>query len=104
MAGPEHSTTGNHPCPRQGVEDAPALSAVVKHLWLLKPQGQHTLRRLLWVSQLTSNHVEFCPFLPNLMATLLSFFTEAETMFIVRQLLLEAENAPGGVLASEMAT
>ncbi|CAE7392370.1 SPAC4G8.04, partial [Symbiodinium necroappetens] len=47
----------------QGVEDAPALSAaaaseVVKHLWLLKPQGQHTLRRLLWVSQLTSNHVE----------------------------------------------
>lgn len=80
----------------QGVEDAPALSAVVKHLWLLKPQGQHTLRRLLWVSQLTSNHVEFCPFLPNLMATLLSFFTEAETMFIVRELLLEAENAAGG--------
>ncbi|CAJ1363755.1 unnamed protein product [Effrenium voratum] len=76
-----------------GLEDSPPLKEVVKHLWLMKPRGQHILRRLLWVSQLTSNQIEFCPFLPNLMLTLLTFFSEAETMFIVSELLLEAENA-----------
>ena len=75
----------------QGIEDAPPLKAVVKHLWLLKPQGQHILRRLLWVSQLTSHQIEFCPFLPNLMLVLLTFFSEAETMFIISELLLGTE-------------
>ena len=77
----------------QGIEDAPPLKAVVKHLWLLKPQGQHILRRLLWVSQLTSHQIEFCPFLPNLMLVLLTFFSESETMFIISELLLDAETA-----------
>ncbi|CAE8656555.1 unnamed protein product, partial [Polarella glacialis] len=75
-----------------GVEDAPPLRSVVKHLALLKPAGEHALRRLLWVTALTSHCVEFCPFLPNLMATLLTFFSEAETMFMVSQLIQEAEN------------
>lgn len=76
-----------------GIDDAPPLNQVVKHLWLLKPQGQHILRRLLWVSQLTSHQIDFCPFLPNLMLVLLTFFSEAETMFIISELLLEAESA-----------
>jgi len=33
--------------------------------------------------------VEFCPFLPNLFATLLGFFSEAETMLIVSRMLQE---------------
>eukprot|EP00931_Biecheleriopsis_adriatica_P017670 TRINITY_DN12584_c0_g4_i1.p1 TRINITY_DN12584_c0_g4~~TRINITY_DN12584_c0_g4_i1.p1 ORF type:complete len:785 (+),score=180.64 TRINITY_DN12584_c0_g4_i1:38-2356(+) len=80
-----------------GVEDAPPLAAAVKHLKLLQPQGQDALRRLLWVTQLTCHSVEFCPFLPNLMAALLVFFSEAETMFIVSVLLSEEENSIGNL-------
>lgn len=76
----------------QGVEDLPALNTVVSHLWLLTRDGEHALRRLLWVTQLTCHSAEFCPFLPNLFAVLLVFFDESETMFIVSQLLREAEN------------
>lgn len=87
----------------QGIEDAPPLDAVVKDLWLLKPQGQHILRRLLWVSQLTSHQIEFCPFLPNLMLVLLTFFSEAETMFIVSEMLAEedASDYPRIILSLE---
>mmetsp|Transcript_1114 Transcript_1114/g.2454 ORF Transcript_1114/g.2454 Transcript_1114/m.2454 type:complete len:820 (-) Transcript_1114:50-2509(-) len=74
-----------------GIDDAPPLKAVVKHLELLNEEGQRALRRLLWVIQLTCHQVEFCPFLPNLMCTLLAFFTEAETISIVMCILREAE-------------
>merc|ERR1740123_2772783 len=48
------------------------------------------LRRLLWTKQLTS-HIEFAPFLPNLFATLLVFFNEAEVMWLVDPILQAAE-------------
>lgn len=74
-----------------GMQEAPPLKSVVKHIELLNQEGQRSLRRLLWVIQLTFHQVEFCPFLPNLMGTLLAFFTEAETMTIVMCILKQAE-------------
>lgn len=73
-----------------GMEEAPPLKSMVKHLDVLNEEGLRALRRLLWAIQLTSHQVEFCPFLPNLMCTLLCFFTEAETMSMVTCLLKKA--------------
>lgn len=79
----------------QGLEDeSPPLKAVVKHLHLLTAEGENALRRLLWVIQLTCHQIEFCPFLPNLLATLLTFFNEAEVMMMVSTILREAEAIP----------
>jgi len=77
-----------------GMEEAPPLRSVIKHLSLLTENGENALRRLLWVIQLTTHQVEFCPFLPNLIATLLTFFDEAETLVIVTGILREAEQEP----------
>lgn len=78
----------------QGRDDAPPLRAVVKHLSLMTPEGEEALRRLLWCVQLTCHVVEFCPFLPNLLAALLVFFDEAEAMMMITCILHEAENEP----------
>lgn len=74
----------------RGLDEAPALSSEVKHLSLLTDAGTTALRRLLWTKQLTS-HIEFSPFLPNLFATLLVFFEEAEVMWLVDPILQGAE-------------
>jgi len=75
----------------KGMDEAPPLRHVVRHLGIMSPEGEEALRRLLWCVQLTCTNVEFCPFLPNLMATLLPFFSEAETMLIITNILRQAE-------------
>jgi len=79
----------------QGLEEAPPLRSAVKHLWLLTPSGETALRRLLWCMQLT-NHIEFSPFLPNLFATLLAFFSEPEAMLLVSRIIQEVHKDPRG--------
>jgi len=75
----------------RGLDEAPPLDCVVKHLSLLTDAGMIALRRLLWTKQLTS-HIEFSPFLSNLFATLLVFFSEAEVMWLVDAILQDAEH------------
>jgi len=75
-----------------GFHEAPPLTEVVKYLSLLTPEGEAALRRLLWCVQLTTHSVELCPFLPNLIACLLLFFDESETMLLVQTLINKVAN------------
>merc|ERR1711933_565109 len=77
----------------QGLEETPALVNVAQHIWLFTEEGQTVLRRLLWCTQLTSK-VEFCPFLPNLFSTLLAFFNEEESFYIVHRIISEMDMDP----------
>ncbi|CAK0811099.1 unnamed protein product, partial [Prorocentrum cordatum] len=75
----------------QGLEGTPVLRDAVPYLWLLSPEGEQALRRLLWCTQLTTSSVRLCPFLPCLLAALLAFFSEEEAMHIVETVIDAAE-------------
>mmetsp|Transcript_32303 Transcript_32303/g.71492 ORF Transcript_32303/g.71492 Transcript_32303/m.71492 type:complete len:802 (-) Transcript_32303:62-2467(-) len=67
------------------VEEVAPLSQI------LSEDGTEALSRLLWCARLLHAKLDFCPVLPNLLAMLLLFFTEAETGVILNKIMTKAE-------------
>mmetsp|Transcript_17579 Transcript_17579/g.31728 ORF Transcript_17579/g.31728 Transcript_17579/m.31728 type:complete len:809 (+) Transcript_17579:28-2454(+) len=67
------------------VEEVAPLSQI------LTEDGVEALSRLLWCARLLHAKLDFCPILPNLLAMLLLFFTEAEAGVIISKILVKAE-------------